>query len=89
MKWKDEVTIEKRKNIYRFHMSGNEMPVDQEDVYICDAIEGGMTDDKELLRLIMKKEDENEVIASLRLAQFVLDYGDFISNDLGHMVIEP
>lgn len=89
MKWKNDVIIEKKKNQYIFHLNQKKLQIEAKDCYICDAVEDGVTDDKELIQIIMEKEEENDVEASLRLAQFVLDYSEFISNDIGHMVIEP
>lgn len=87
MKWKNNVIYDKKQSCLRLNDSLTQ--VEEEDVYICDALEHSITDEKAIIGLIMEQEKENDVMASLRLAQFVLDYGDYISNDVGHMVIEP
>lgn len=87
MKWKNNVIYDKKQSFLRVNDSLTQ--VEEEDVFICDAVEAGITDEKALIDLIMEREKENNVMASFRLAQFVLDYSDYISNDIGHMVIEP
>ncbi|MGN0437302.1 MAG: hypothetical protein ACI4F4_02180 [Lachnospiraceae bacterium] len=89
MKWKNDVIFEKNKKQSFFRQNESVTQVEERDVFICDAVEDGITDEKAIIHLIMEQEKENEVLASLRLAQFVLDYSDYISNDIGHMVIEP
>lgn len=62
--------------------------VNKEYHYIIDAIELGITDDKKLLNIVMEMEHADEVVAGFCLAQFIVDYGRYISNDVGHVVIE-
>ena len=94
MKWKPGATIERNKEELRFcyrepeEEQSKEKTAAKEDYYIIDAIESGMTDDKELLQLVGDTEQTNDVVSGFRLAQFILDYGEYISNDVGHMMIE-
>lgn len=46
-----------------------------------------MGDIDQLKALIAKTEGINEIAAAFVLAQFVLDYGDFITPDTGHYII--
>lgn len=87
MKWKQDVSVN-RKGTYTFSSDKQVKEAAEEDYYLIDAIEKGMTDDKELAQLVVEKEELNEAAAGFRLAQFILDYGEFISNDLGHMIIK-
>lgn len=89
MKWKSDVVLEKNNKQYLFRLGDGMKQVEEGDAFICNAVEEGITEEKALIGLIMEQEKENDVMASLRLAQFVLDYSDYISNDVGHMVIEP
>ena len=89
MKWKNDVTLEKKKEQYFICIENSKKQVETEDTFICEAVEQGITDETELISLIMDKEQKNDVLASLRLAQFVLDYSEFVSNETGHMGIEP
>lgn len=87
MKWKREVTVEKIDE-YIIKCDYNQKKIAKEDEYIVKAVEEGINDDAEITQLIMTKENVDEIIAGLRLAQFIVDYGEFIDELEGHMIIE-
>ncbi|WP_167957551.1 hypothetical protein [Anaerosporobacter faecicola] len=89
MNWKPEVIVKKTNNGYQLQIDDDKTVVKKEDTYIVRSIEKGITDDKWLTAIVMKTEQIEEVFARFRLAQFVLDYGEYILNDVGHMIIEP
>lgn len=88
MKWKDEVVLKKTKSQYTFCLNKIKKIVGKEDAFICEAVEQGITDEQELIQFVMEQKNVDEILAGLQLAQFVLDYSDYISNEIGHMVIE-
>lgn len=87
MRWKTSVNIVKN-NGYELQQGTNTIKIAPEDEYIIEAVEHGIIKDEELVKVIMKHENVNDIVASFRLAQFVVDYGDFIAELNGHMVIE-
>ena len=89
MKWKKEVIVEKNQKQYKLRYQGMYTNVQLEDSYIVKAIEDGICDDNKLVQIVIKQENFTEVMANFRLAQFLLDYVEYISNDVGHMIIEP
>lgn len=87
MNWKPEVCVE-RGQIYKLKAESKEKKVATNDFYIVDAVEDGITEDLQLIGKIMEVEQMDEMIARFRLAQFVVDYGEFIEELTGHMMIE-
>lgn len=59
-------------------MGDKKKEVPEEDKLIIDLMENGITDDDLLIREVSVYENADEILAKLRLAQFVEDYGDFI-----------
>ena len=87
MKWKPEVILQK-KGGYLLTNRVEEQQVTKEDEYIIGEVELGITDDQKLIEKIMEKEQVDEMIARCRLAQLVVDYGEYIEELTGHMIIE-
>ena len=88
MKWKPDVTVE-RKRRYMLSQGKKRRMIAREDYYLVDAMEQGITDERELNELVVCTEKVDSVIAGFRLAQFIVDYGEYISNQVGHCIIEP
>lgn len=86
MQFKPEVTLTNQ-NGWRLSMGDRSAPVAPEDVYLARAIAQGMGEIEQLKVLIAKAEGINEVAAAFRLAQFILEYGDFIAPDTEHYLI--
>ncbi|MEG0919705.1 MAG: hypothetical protein RSE61_07255 [Anaerovoracaceae bacterium] len=59
----------------------------KEDIYIVKAVEDGISKDEDLVRLIAETEEIDEISAAFGLAQFLLDYSDFIAEDNSHYII--
>ncbi|MCR5753581.1 MAG: hypothetical protein K6G30_02045 [Acetatifactor sp.] len=77
MKWKQEVTLIKDKKTF-IRMADRKKEVLAEDLLIADLMEKGITDDDRLIREVSAYEENDEIQAKFRLAQFVEDYGDFL-----------
>ena len=86
MKWKKDVKVDKR-NRFLQHMSENNRPVADEDWYIVEAITMGAMEDQKLVKLIMKKEESDEIVARIRLGAFLLSYGEFVDDLDEHQLI--
>ena len=69
-------------NGYQLSMRSKSTPIASNDVYIIKDILKGTKDIEQLKQLIIKTEEINEINATLRLAQFILDYSEFITDDL-------
>ncbi len=78
MKFRSEVKIKRGTNL-RLICKQKEATVDEEDYYIVELIEEGITADDELIARVGRKYNEDEVSAKLRLAQFVEDYSVFLA----------
>ena len=55
--------------------------------YLAKAVDGGTQDEEALIRLIAQTEHIDETAAAFGLAQFMIDYGDFIAEDKSHYTI--
>lgn len=86
MKWKKDVTLDKQEP-WRLRFGDKVLPIAEGDVYLVKAVEKGICNDEDLIRLIAKEEGIDETAAAFGLAQFLLDYSDFIAEDTGHYVI--
>lgn len=86
MNWKPGVVVSKEPN-YALQLGGTTQLVPEKDVYLINAMERGITEDTQLVALIMEAESIDETAAAFGLAQFLLDYGDFIAPDTEHYLI--
>lgn len=86
MKWKKETVISKE-NEYTLRLNEIKHPVKKEDEYLIKAIEQGFNTNDVLKSIIIKEKKVNETIADFILAQFILDYQEFIENDNSHFEI--
>lgn len=86
MKWKHNIVIKKGDD-YQIQIGNLIHPVPKKDTYLLDAMERGVTEDAALIHLIMQTECIDETAAAFGLAQFMLDYSDFIAPDTSHYVI--
>lgn len=80
MKLKPEVKITK-KNGYCLTLHDQCCQVPATEEYLIRSIEHGITYEEELVKIIMKKENMNEIVASLTLAEFLVKYQDYIAKD--------
>lgn len=86
MRWKPEVIIQREKGYY-LQLGNLAQPVPEKDAYLVEATQQGITEDAQLVALIMQTERIDETAAAFGLAQFLLDYSDFIAPDTGHYII--
>lgn len=68
-------------------LAEKQMPIAPKDVYLAKAMLRGVHDIEALKELISKAEGIDDTAAAFGLAQFILDYGDFIAPDTGHFMI--
>lgn len=87
MRWKQGVVVQNADKC-QFTSSNMQKDILPEDEYIVQAVESGVSEDEELIRIIMEKEDVDEIVARLRIAQFVIEHGEYIAELEGHMMIE-
>ena len=87
MKWKPEVMLHQNGG-YLLTNGRDEKRIAKEDEYIFLAVERGTKEDQNIIEIIMEKEQVDEIIARCRLAQFVVDYGEYIEELTGHIMIE-
>lgn len=86
MKWKDGVKVIKEKQ-YRFEQESNSKEILDKYRYIVDAVDSGIENDYKLVKIIEEKEKTSDVEAGLELANFLIEYGDFIGEMEGHILI--
>lgn len=80
MQFKPTVTLTDQDG-WHLCMGSRKAPVAPKDLYIARVIAQGMGDIGQLKVLIAKAEGIHEVAAAFALAQFILNYGDFIAED--------
>lgn len=83
MKWKPKVKLT-RKDGLQLHLDDRVMDIEEKLHYLAKAVDSGTQDDDTLIRLIAQTEHINETAAAFGLAQFMIDYGDFIEQDKSH-----
>ena len=87
MEWKPRVTLE-QENGCRLCMGGKCVQVAPKDVYIAMEIQQGCGSVEHLKTIIAKTDNINEVAAAFSLAQFILNYGDFIEDDTNLLTLD-
>ncbi|NCB94603.1 MAG: hypothetical protein EOM40_18945 [Clostridia bacterium] len=87
MRWKNDVKIEK-KNGYMLKNKEGERKIKPEDEYIVKAMVKGICEDERLLEVIKKKEDLDEILSGFRLAEFLVEYGEYIEELKDELMIE-
>lgn len=86
MKWKKDVILEKQQP-WQLRLGDKVTPIAERDIYLIKAVEKGICNDEDLVRLVAKEEGIDETAAAFGLAQFLIDYGDFIAEDKSHFMI--
>ena len=86
MKWKKNVTLEKQQP-WQLRLGDKVTPVAERDRYLIKAVEKGISNEEELVRLVAKEEGIDETAAAFGLAQFLLDYSDYIADDKSYFMI--
>ncbi|MCR4705802.1 MAG: hypothetical protein K5641_07040 [Lachnospiraceae bacterium] len=78
MKWRPEAEIIRGDETW-VCMKGKKKKIEAEDKAILDLMESGITDDDELVGKLAAKLGVDETDSSFRLAQFVVDYGEYLA----------
>ncbi|MEG2266252.1 MAG: hypothetical protein RSC68_18205 [Acinetobacter sp.] len=86
MKWKKDVILEKQQP-WQLRLGDKITPIAERDMYLIKAVEKGISNDEDLVRLVAEEEGIDETAAAFGLAQFLLDYSDFIAEDRSHVMI--
>lgn len=89
MKFKSGVIVEKKQGKLILSLEKESREVLDEDGFIVQALIKDVEKEDELVNLVVKHDKTSLILANLRMAQFVIDYGDYLSNEIGHMIIEP
>lgn len=79
MKLKKEVKIVNESNLV-LQLGILQCAVPGKDKYLIERLQQGDTEEKDLIALIMKKEDIGVIAASFGLGQFIIDYADYIED---------
>lgn len=87
MRWKSDAIIDRHDGMWLRRGNLSRL-VNKDDEQIALLIDQGHTEDELLTRKVMDLEDGDENEAGLRLAQFALDYGDFLEEAVRSRVIE-
>ncbi|MBQ8094938.1 MAG: hypothetical protein IJ242_15405 [Clostridia bacterium] len=62
------------------NLRGHRQKIHFQDQYIINAVLDGDTEDELLIQLVNRSEGLDELDAELRLAQLVIDYGDYLAS---------
>lgn len=81
MQWKSDVTIERNDGLW-LCIGDKKIAVDKDDETIVRKMEQGITDDDALLKCLSEDNGESLAECGLRLAQFVVDYGEYIEEGI-------
>lgn len=79
MELKKTVVITQTESGLSLRLGAEQRPVDAADEYIFRLLGKGAVEDRALIDLVAKEESLCEITAELRLAQLVLDYGDYLA----------
>ena len=63
MRWKKDVILDKQ-NSWRLRLGDKVLPIAEGDVYLIKAVEEGICNDEDLVRLIAKEESIDETAAA-------------------------
>lgn len=91
MQWKRGVTVTREKGKWYLIKDGVHHPIEEKDFPIIEAMEQGISEDKEIVAYLVRNQKQDEIVASFQLAQFMLDYIEFIRESAmqDYELIEP
>lgn len=81
MKWKPSVKIDNTNGLW-ISLGEKKRMIAEDDVIIVQKMGEGMYDDSALLKCLSEETGDSDIESSLRLAQFVVDYGEFIAEGI-------
>lgn len=90
MRWKEGIRAIRTDG--EWYLAGCDTPcqVSKKDISIVEAIENGICEDDKLVRYLAEKQGVSEVVEGLSLAQFMVDYMDYIGvSQEEDLVIKP
>lgn len=79
MKLKKQVKFDKETMTFKFN--NYQKTINPEDYFIIQALQNHVSDDEQFLKLVMTKEQIDEIEAGFRMAGFVEEYGDFLEEE--------
>lgn len=77
MTWKKEVKF-KCDNKYYLVYCNEKIEIEEKDVFIVKKLQNKSCTGNELVNLVMKKENSDEISAGFRMAEFVEKYGEWM-----------
>lgn len=80
MKLASDVTV-REDDTMTVRRGSMEKKVAQNDEYIFNAMLAGITEEKDFVQLVRNQEQTDELSANFRMAEFVLEYGKFLSKE--------
>ena len=80
MKLASDVTV-REDDTMTVRRGSMEKKVAQNDEYIFNAMLAGITEEKDFVQLARNQEQTDELSANFRMAEFVLEYGNFLSKE--------
>ena len=78
MRWRIETEIIRGDEAW-VCMGAKKKKIEEADKIILDLMESGITDDDELIGKLSEKLGVDEADSAFRLAQFVVDYGEYLA----------
>lgn len=79
MKLKKKVKFDR--NTMTFALENHTKAILPEYDFIVEALQNGVSDDAHFLKLVMQKEQTDEIEAGFRMAAFVEEYGEFLEKE--------
>lgn len=89
MRWREGVTAKKENGGWVLRSREESMYVAKKDCQIVEIMEQGICENNEMIRCLIEKNGTDEVVAGFLLAQFMVDYMDFIGMSQEISLIEP
>ena len=80
MKLASDVTV-REDDTMTVRRGSMEKKVAENDEYIFNAMLAGITEEKDFVQLARNQEQTDELSANFRMAEFVLEYGNFLSKE--------
>lgn len=80
MKLASDVTV-REDDTMTVRRGSMEKKVAQNDEYIFNAMLAGITEEKDFVQLVRNQEQTDELSANFSMAEFVLEYGNFLSKE--------
>ncbi len=83
------MTVKKENGEWILRNQEESMYVAKEDCRIMEIMEQGICENNEMIRCLVERNGTDEVVAGFLLAQFMVDYMDFIGVSQENSLIDP